>query len=234
MKKLIERRTALAALLSSMIEAAKNENRAFTEDENKKFDTTVGAEATVEPRTVYVRYTVTPEGKALFSTADNPKWLNVGLNGFWSFNNPGDNQSFTSGNQYSTAELKKSYQWRFEGDPYHFMIYNRRAAQGTRLAVVNLPGVGESSPVGMYTAEQAPTYCWWALKLTEDNNPDRFLFKLSDPVRDWVDTSYLRVYVSRHSTNRGLLASRDAIWATTQPAADVVDVTYDIRNEEGV
>ena len=203
-------------------------------DETKKFDTTVGAEATVVPRTVYVRYTVTPEGKALFSTADNPKWLNVGLNGYWSFNNPGDNQSFTSGNQYSTAELKKSYQWRFEGDPYHFMIYNRRAAQGTRLAVVNLPGVGESSPVGMYTAEQAPTYCWWALKLTEDNNPDRFLFKLSDPVRDWVDTSYLRVYVSRHPTNRGLLASRDAIWATTQPAADVVDVTYDIRNEEGV
>ena len=40
MKKLIERRTALAALLSSMIEAAKNENRAFTEDENKKFDET--------------------------------------------------------------------------------------------------------------------------------------------------------------------------------------------------
>lgn len=40
MKKLIERRAGLAALLNSMLEAAKNENRAFTEEESKKFDET--------------------------------------------------------------------------------------------------------------------------------------------------------------------------------------------------
>ena len=40
MKKLIERRAGLAALLGTMIEAAKAENRAFTEDETKKFDET--------------------------------------------------------------------------------------------------------------------------------------------------------------------------------------------------
>lgn len=40
MKKLIERRAGLAALLNSMLEAVKTENRAFTEEEAKKFDET--------------------------------------------------------------------------------------------------------------------------------------------------------------------------------------------------
>ena len=40
MKKLIERRAGLAALLNTLLEAAKAENRAFTEDETKKFDET--------------------------------------------------------------------------------------------------------------------------------------------------------------------------------------------------
>ena len=40
MKKLIEKRAALAALLKTMLETVKTENRAFTEDEAKKFDET--------------------------------------------------------------------------------------------------------------------------------------------------------------------------------------------------
>lgn len=40
MKKLIERRAALLALLNTMLEAVKNEERAFTEEENQKFSDT--------------------------------------------------------------------------------------------------------------------------------------------------------------------------------------------------
>ena len=40
MKKLIEKRAALAALLKSMLETVETEDRAFTEDEAKKFDET--------------------------------------------------------------------------------------------------------------------------------------------------------------------------------------------------
>lgn len=40
MKKLIERRAGLVVLLNSMLEAVKTENRAFTEEEAKKFDET--------------------------------------------------------------------------------------------------------------------------------------------------------------------------------------------------
>ncbi len=40
MKNLIERRAGLVALLNSMLEAVKTENRAFTEEETKKFDET--------------------------------------------------------------------------------------------------------------------------------------------------------------------------------------------------
>lgn len=40
MKKLIEKRAGLLVLLNSMLEAAKNENRAFTDEENKKFEDT--------------------------------------------------------------------------------------------------------------------------------------------------------------------------------------------------
>lgn len=40
MKKLIEQRAFLASLLKSMVDTAKSENRAFTDEENKKFDET--------------------------------------------------------------------------------------------------------------------------------------------------------------------------------------------------
>jgi|GEM_PF-1922404 len=38
MKNFIERRAGLVALLNSMLEAVKTENRAFTDEETKKFD----------------------------------------------------------------------------------------------------------------------------------------------------------------------------------------------------
>ena len=40
MKKLVEKRAVLKALLESMLATIKQEERAFTEDETKKFDET--------------------------------------------------------------------------------------------------------------------------------------------------------------------------------------------------
>ena len=70
MKKLIEKRAALAALLASMLDAVKQEERAFTEEEDKKFAETEAEIAAIdktieaEKRAEGLQTAIEPEGKA--------------------------------------------------------------------------------------------------------------------------------------------------------------------------
>ena len=196
-------------------------------DESKKFDTSIGAEATAAGQIVYVRYTVSTEGKALFSTAENPVWLNVQVNNHWLSEDIANNGIDT---RNTNDILMKSYQWRFEGDPYRFRIRNRRVGENKLVGLTTLPTTGTDQAVGFLDADQ-DRHTIWAMKV--DDNPSHLIFKLSDIDHNWIDTEYLRAYMTRDSRNGRLLVSRNALWAYVQPAADVIDVTYEIRNENG-
>lgn len=77
MKKLVEKRAVLKALLESMLATIKQEERAFTEDETKKFDETeaeiksIDATIAAEQRAKDIKDVVTPETDPTPAPADN-------------------------------------------------------------------------------------------------------------------------------------------------------------------
>lgn len=79
MKKLIEKRAALAALLASMLDAVKQEERAFTAEEDKKFAETEAEIAAIdktieaEKRAEGLQTAIAPEGKAAENKPEDDK-----------------------------------------------------------------------------------------------------------------------------------------------------------------
>ena len=79
MKKLIEKRAALAALLASMLDVVKQEERAFTEEEDKKFAETEAEIAAIdktieaEKRAEGLQTAIEPEGKAAETKPEDDK-----------------------------------------------------------------------------------------------------------------------------------------------------------------
>lgn len=219
----------------------------YNEDlaENHKFNTETGAKIVDQEGVVYAVYTVTDEGKALFSTAENPVWLNLDVNRFWAFDNLTTGTLNTNNSQNGTPDLKKGYQWRLEGDPYLFMIFNRRGGENKYFGVAKEPGLVngrgtvsfvEWNPNDSELDENHP-YRYWGMKLPNDvsevGSKTRFILKLSTPEPGgvWSDTRYLRHYLGRDNGTK-LYTSRATLDCGVQPiACDVIDVTMDVRNE---